>query len=653
MKDLYVILAFHAHELLWDLPERLLSYLEDENPMKETILDANYIKKRKEEGRDIYTLGIQLGEKLDAPICVEYSNELLQQIHEVIPEIFERIQSAFQSGRLYPIYGHAHHTHVSLLKEEEITQEIIWNMQYLHNYMSVPHPKYKGYFSPEASYSVNKMEGIAAANIDYIIFPHLQEKKAPFELVGPGDYLYKPFWVKSPLRCLLAFPRNFPISQEIWRPITRMKRDEVKGQGYKLGDYPVFFNEYLSGHSEPFPIGMEEGVTLYQEVLRQELNQAPPDAVLLYIQDLELMDFGDIAIEIIARAWQKLLDEDREIYRVHFVTPEQYIDQILKTEGFEQLPEVKFQQICWAPEIRLVLRADGHYPPLGVDGVGRYTIEKSGLYRNPLIFWENGKYFCGICDTLVENFRITENIPVHAVRLSETGYDLAREDLDTQIVLYRRLMKRACNWGWRPTEGRQKRPSLDGYLLCEALLKKIEQCPDLFILCRELKPLDSRQIAGLIETLKVFIDSRVAYLRYGLEKYMAEQGGEFSEAYRAFEEVIRWKEVAVQKAKELYSVNRNQKMTPITRMKQLLSLMQEYCQALFMATEYLQKVWGELPDVEFMVDRMYEYLYELYPPLFPEMINRIDAMSEGEVERYFAALESEESREPSFARVTP
>ena len=91
MKDLYVILAFHGHELLWDLPERLLSYLEDENPMKETILDANYIKKREGEGRDLYTLGIQLGEKLDAPICVEYSNELLQQIHVFIPEIFVRI----------------------------------------------------------------------------------------------------------------------------------------------------------------------------------------------------------------------------------------------------------------------------------------------------------------------------------------------------------------------------------------------------------------------------------------------------------------------------------------------------------------------------------------------------------------------------------
>ena len=651
MKDLYVILAFHAHELLWDLPEKLLAYLEDENPMKGTILDANYIKTREEEGRDLYTLGIQLGEKLNAPICMEYSNELLQQIQEIVPEIFERIREAFQTGRLYPIYGHAHHTHLSLLKEKEISQEIIWNMQYLHDYMEAPHPRYKGYFSPEASYSADKMGGVAEANIDYVIFPHLQEKKVPFELEGPGDHLYKPFWIAAPHRPLLAFPRNFPISQEIWRPITRMKRDEVKNQGYKLGDYPVFFNEYLSGRAEPFPIGMEEGVELYKEVLRQELNQAPPDGLLLYIQDLELMDFGDLAIEIIARAWQGLLEEDRELYRVHFVTPEEYIDEVLKSEGFEQLPRVKYSQVCWAPEIRLVLRADGHYPPLGVEGVERYSIEKSGQYKNPLIFWENGKYFCGIFDRLVENFQIAEKIPVHAVRLHKTGYDLAREDLDTQVILYRRLMKRACNWGWRPTEGRQKRPCLDGYLLCEALLKKIERCPDLFILFRELGPLDSRCLVGLVETLKVFVDNRVDYLRFGLERYMAHRGGDFSEVYRLIEEVTRWKEVAVQKASALYSVNLSENMAVVTRMKQLLSLMQEYCQALFMATEYLQKIWGELPDVDFMVDRMYEYLYEIYPPLFPEMVTRIDNMSEEEVVRYFTALEGEQSRDSTFARV--
>ena len=153
-----------------------------------------------------------------------------------------------------------------------------------------------------------------------------------------------------------------------------------------------------------------------------------------------------------------------------------------------------------------------------------------------------------------------------------------------------------------------------------------------------------------METLQVFVDNRIDISRHGLEKYMAERG-EFAAVYRFIEEVVRWKEVAVQKASELYRVNMNKNMTAITRMKQLLSLMQEYCQALFMATEYLQRVWGEVPDAEFMVDRMYEYLYEIYPPLFPEMINRIDALTENEVERYFAALEGEEAREQPFARV--
>ena len=38
MKDVYVVLAFHAHEMIWDLPEILTSYLDDGNPMKETVL---------------------------------------------------------------------------------------------------------------------------------------------------------------------------------------------------------------------------------------------------------------------------------------------------------------------------------------------------------------------------------------------------------------------------------------------------------------------------------------------------------------------------------------------------------------------------------------------------------------------------------------
>ncbi len=653
MKDVYIVMAFHAHELLWDLPEKLLSYLEEGNPMKGTICDQSYIKKRKEEGRDMYSLGVRLGEVLNAPICVEYSNELLQQLQEVEPDILDYLAGQYRCGRLYPLYGHAHHTHISLLTDGEVTQEIRWNAQYLHNHLEVPHPKYKGLFSAEASYSYGKLAGIVEANIDYLIMPHLDREKVPFEVIGPGDYVYRPYFIKTPRRNLLALPRNFPISQEIWRPITRMRREEVKSQGYKLGDYPVFFNEYLTGQLESYPIDLEEGVGLYKEVIRQELNQAPPDALLVYIQDLELMDFGDVAIDIMIRSWQELLEEDRGKYRLHFVTPDQYIDQVLKKEGLARLPEVKFEEINWAPEIRLVLRADGHYPPAGVVDGGGYSREETGLFRRPHCFWENGKYYCGLFDALLEMLNININCIGHGERFAHTGYDLAREDLDTRAVIYLRLMKRACNWGWRPTEGRQKRPCLDGYLLAALLLEKIDSYPPEMILNRREVKIDPRQILGLAEVLKVFVDARLDYLRYGMEKYMAEKGADLSSAYRLMEEVGHWRQVARQKTGEMFHATRSREAGTIPKLKQFISLLQDYSQALFMATESIQKIWGEIPEVEFMVDKMYEYLYRRYPPLFPSLMDFVDSAGEAEMEEYFISLKEEGAGQPQFARVTP
>ena len=45
MKNIYVVFAFHAHELLWDLPRTMLSYLEA-TLMKNSVLDG-YIKKER------------------------------------------------------------------------------------------------------------------------------------------------------------------------------------------------------------------------------------------------------------------------------------------------------------------------------------------------------------------------------------------------------------------------------------------------------------------------------------------------------------------------------------------------------------------------------------------------------------------------------
>ena len=140
------------------------------------------------------------------------------------------------------------------------------------------------------------------------------------------------------------------------------------------------------------------------------------------------MDFGDIALEIMEKAWKQILAETKESIKIHFVTPDQYIDDVLKSEGMESLPELEFDRISWAPEIRLILSADGHYPPLVVTGVGRYDRDKTGLPSSPY-FLGKRKYFCGF-DTLVENFTISTAIPVHGAHFNDTGYDLLQEEAD-------------------------------------------------------------------------------------------------------------------------------------------------------------------------------------------------------------------------------
>lgn len=632
MKDVYVILAFHAHEMLWDLPERLLSYLDEKNPMREGLLTENYLKKRKEEGRDIYSLCSAFGDKLDAVLSVEYSNELLVQIKDVLPEVFERMKKDYARGRLYPLYGHAHHTHVSLLQPREISQEIAWNRGYLHNVLQAPYPKYNGLFPTEDSLCSDKLSAIEDANIDYVIFPHLGKGKVAYEIKGEGDCEYGAFWLETPDKRILALPRNFPISQEIWRPITKMSREEVKAQGYMLGDFAVFDNEYLSSERETYPISMEEGVAIYRDVLREELKKAPEGGLLLYVQDLELMDFGDIALEIMEKAWQDILEKEKGEYRVHFLSPDEYID-ILCEKGLGNLPAVEFDKITWAPEIRLILRADGHYPPLGVTGVGPYDTEKTGIYKHPHIFWENGKYLCGIFDTLLDNFAVSTNVPVDIGGLGEREYDIRGESLDTQAVLYLRLMKRACNWGWRPTEGRQKRPCLLGFLLCEVLSKLLAEKPREIALKKKIKRIDGKDLVGICETLRVFIEGRINYLRYGIDEYIREKGGDFTGAYKIFESVQQWQKKALKAAGTMYKINSS---TGEMDLAGFIKHTQEYLAAVYLATDQLQRVWAEGPDSEYLVAKMYHYLYEIYPPLFPGMVEKIDSMGANEIREYFS-----------------
>ena len=84
-------------------------------------------------------------------------------------------------------------------------------------------------------------------------------------------------------------------------------------------------------------------------------------------------------------------------------------------------------------------------------------------------------------------------------------------------------------------------------------------------------------------------------------------------------------------------------LEPVEKTREIIKGMQDYCQALFIATEHIQRCWAKAAEhKEFLVEKMYEYLYDLYPPMFPAMVTQIDAMSQAEVQQYFTRLAQED-----------
>src|SRR5262249_20872242 len=147
------------------------------------------------------------------------------------------------------------------------------------------------------------------------------------------DYAYRPFRVGAQL---MALERHYPVSQEVWRPLTRRFPEKVRYQGFFVGEMPVFDDEYRVGTPGPVDGDPEAGVELYASVLRRAIGDAPDGGVILYLQDLELMDFGEAALELLAAAWQRVQAE--KLAELQFTS----VDRLLVEDEVmpDELPEV-------------------------------------------------------------------------------------------------------------------------------------------------------------------------------------------------------------------------------------------------------------------------------------------------------------------------
>src|SRR5262249_856167 len=135
-----------------------------------------------------------------------------------------------------------------------------------------------------------------------------------------ADIHFAPFRVGERL---MALPRHFAVSQEIWRGITLREPARLKYQGFLLGEFPVFYEEYRAGSATAKPDPNADAVNLYSEVLRRAIDEAPDGGLIVYLQDLELMDFGEQALSIIDQAWTRLTQDSA--IKVDIVSPDDVV----------------------------------------------------------------------------------------------------------------------------------------------------------------------------------------------------------------------------------------------------------------------------------------------------------------------------------------
>ncbi|MEX2247181.1 MAG: hypothetical protein WEC75_10890 [Dehalococcoidia bacterium] len=652
MKTVFVILAFHAQEPLWDLPANVLATLRDEDLRREAVGNDNWVRKRAEAGRDIYRDLLELGRRLGAPVCLEATNEILMQVRRYMPATFARLGEAYRSGTLCPVYGNAFHTHIAMITDEELADELRLNREFLRDVVGAPEPRHPGAFPMEGSIDAQKLAGFRRAGMEWVVFPNLSAEKMRYRFEDGttdnrqqaadnrqqttdnrqqtadtrtdelgNENVYGAFAIGEGL---MGLPRHFAVSQEIWRPITKWTPERLKPQGYILGKYHVLDQEYRNDRAVEFPITREEAVAEYTQTLRRELTAAPDEGLLLYIQDLELMDFGEEALEILGEAWTAVRGEG--IAEVRFVTPDEYIDAIPGSR--QSLPRLTFSQASWAPEIRLVLRSDGHYPPLHAGEFRGIDADTEIFRRWPFIFWEPGRFIADTFRALVLDFGHGLAIPLSGRELDERGYDFAGLDAAERLAVHLRAMQRACNFGWQPDESRHKWPYMHGVGIAEILREELKAPGRAEAVASAFAALPERGLRGLDRVLEIIVDTRVAYLRRGIET-LGERAGSAERRAEA-EEHLRNAERRRKRASALV----RQALAETTKIaaagasaravERLLALVQEHCKEAYLAVNEIQRAWICIEDTPGMLEEMYGWLYDLYPPLMPSILREVD-----------------------------
>ncbi|MFQ5862137.1 MAG: hypothetical protein ACE5IC_03345 [Candidatus Brocadiales bacterium] len=606
-KQIYVIIAFHAHQPVRDIPNKLVTAVSDPE-LSGVITKVSDIPWYESDGENVYRKLIQFSRSMKIPVTLSATNELLFQVRKFMPETHKALKEAYKNKEIFPLYTFAHHTHMVLIHPDEIIDEIKLNREFLHYIVGAPHPRFRGVFPTEASLDEDKLIGISESKISFVVFPHLDPLRAKYRMEGTGDIKAFPFWIRHGL---LAIPRHFSVSQGILKPLMQGNPDLARSLGYPLGDLPVFPEEYVMDKKVPFPIQEEDMTRDYAALLRKALEEAPDRGLMLYMQGLDPMGIGGQALDVLQESWRIVRGEGG--VELKFVTPDEYLAEIKPKEI--SLPTISFNQVTWVPETRPVLRVDGHYPPLGVEDFRGVKVSEQLYSRWPLIFWQQGCFIVEVVETVYETLGIPFDIGTTASKLADEDYDISKFEISTQLALHLRFIKAAHNWGLMPDEDRQKHPYIHLLSMCRKIREKYAD-----VLPLPVRPLPG-SLEGMMKSLDIFVQGRVDCFRGGIgttkqkdpekiESYLKDAGEKVQEAKGVLEKIVDKEEGQLTTG-------------------ELIDALGLHARLVVIAMDDLQRAWQQCSNAGAMRDFCYKHFYETFPPKFPKLLEELNRDFQG------------------------
>ena len=593
MKNLYVILGFHAHEPSKDLGNQILQEAVDPD-IKRGLPFDNLMAKNSPLIRDTFLALIQLAKNFNVPICLAASNEILLQLRNVAPETFTKLREAYQERSIHPIFNFAYEAHVLFTTPEEVQDEVRLNTEFLEDVLEVSSAKYvkhKGLFPPECSIDGKKINAFTAAGIEYIIAPHLKDQFINYTVTPPCDVDFSPLQLENGVA---VFPRHHSVSEGLWQVLTRLKPKWAVQQGYLLGEYPVFAQEYTTGQYLKFPISLQEAIDEYTNILRQVVTDAPDNGVICSMQKLDMMDFGEWALGIIGAAWQNIMADN--LAQINFVTP----DMILDARNKATFSRIKLDEVCWYPENRVIINIDGQYPPLGVAEYNNYKVGEKLWKKWPFIFWEPGRQLITIFHSLFQSYGFKTTLRIKVREMMQQN--LLNIDVGEQAAFNLRLIKRSTNWLATIDEELLRETFLHAYYIAKKL-SAINLDPSRF------QRISDETLVSLDNSLEIMLGQRANILQTNVKKMEQSKMVSYTLAYTYLNNANVWKDKATFALRNAQNLNRSGKNT-----KDLMLALTDCFKGAFLCLDSIHHTTKDMPEKEFVYSEIYKQLYKTFPP---------------------------------------